>query len=148
MKPFKINRESWHYKLNTEFFNEFSSNDEIPGPHKRVMEKLWEPKHSDFCSYWQATVLRITVIIASILTVCAVLYFISFLVINYHQELVTFLILIAGVTIVMFILEKVYKGVVSFFSKEKPKKEKPESLIAQKYRAHKAKICPMVEYED
>jgi hypothetical protein len=32
MKPFKINRDSWHYKLNRSFFNEY----------EHSMERNWD----------------------------------------------------------------------------------------------------------
>jgi hypothetical protein len=47
MKPFKINRNSWHYKLNKNFANETN------------MRYDWEPKHNNFCSYWRATMFRV-----------------------------------------------------------------------------------------
>jgi len=37
---------------------------------------------------------------------------------------------------------------VTFFSnRKKANDDKPQSLFVQKYKAHKAKICPMVEYD-
>ena len=51
MKPFVINRNSWHYKLNRKFMNEYGWSD-------YRMEDQWEPRHNDFCSYWRATIFR------------------------------------------------------------------------------------------
>lgn len=45
MNTFKINRDSWHYKLNKHFFNEYNM-------------WQWEAKHNNFCAYWRAPAIR------------------------------------------------------------------------------------------
>jgi hypothetical protein len=134
MKPFKINRNSWHYKFNKNFFN----NDDY------CMERRWEPKHNNFCSYWRATMGR--VLVAAILgsTVIGCLAGLAY--ITYHDPIATVSILgtVAGfgATVV---------GGVAFLqyleNRKKANAKKPDSLFVQKYKAHKAKICPMVEYD-
>lgn len=134
MKAFKINRNSWHYKLNRHFFNEHGITD-------YRMEECWEPRHGDFCSYWRATIFRM--IVAATLAV-----------------LVLFVLTGIGIAAYMHPYEtlKVVAGVVGFFGVvfgiiatmvyiERSKNKLDQNLFVQKYKAHKAKICPMVEYE-
>ena len=134
MKPFKINRNSWHYKLNKTFFNNYEYS----------MEYNWEPRHNNFCAYWRATMFRVlfaailTAILGSILTMLGVGV--------YNDPLGAVIVigsvlgLIATMAVIAFTLQ--------FFSnRKKAKADLPDSLFMQKYKAHKSKICPMVEYD-
>lgn len=132
MKPFKINRDSWHYELNKNFFNESS------------MKYDWEPKHNNFCDYWRATMFR--VLFAALLI-----------------SVVGFMLIILGVGVYRYPLESAFivggtLGVCAtlfgFFvigefliNRKNVNANKPDSLFMQKYKAHKSKICPMVEYD-
>jgi hypothetical protein len=141
MKPFIINRNTWHYKLNYNFFGpDF--------PH--LMEHYWEPDHSDFCSYWRATTLRILAIALLIAIAGGALFFLSVIVISHPWEMLIALALITSVLIFITLCHMLFRLLCKFWDwvANAPKKARPESLFAQKYRAHKAKICPMVEYEE
>jgi len=134
MKPFKINRNSWHYKFNKNFFN----NDDY------CMEYRWESKHNNFCSYWRATMGRM--LVAAILGSVVIGALAGFGVLTYYDP-------IGAATTVATIAGFGVAVVCSVYFLEylnKPKKanpDKPDSLFMQKYKAHKAKICPMVEYD-
>jgi Flp pilus assembly protein TadB len=134
MKPFKINRDSWHYKLNKYFFNE----------SEHWMERSWEPRHSDFCSYWRATVFRLLLAGFMIFSILAFLFFIGGAIYSEPvQSLVVVLVIvsfIAMLVLVAWLTEKMK-------SRKNSNYDKPQSLFMQKYRAHKSKICPMVEYD-
>lgn len=127
MKPFKINRNSWHYKLNRNFMQDTN------------MQYHWEPKHSDFCSYWRSTVLRLIVAAFCLLFMFSLLTLIGVAV--YMNPI--------GSLIIVGTLVGVIAAVVGIvvYSEHRKKKEPSQSLIAQKYRAHKEKICPMVEFD-
>lgn len=132
MKPFKINRNSWHYKLNKNFFNESS------------MQYYWEPKHNNFCSYWRATMFRL--LFAASLSLLAIAIFTSLGFVIYLrpiQFLIGFLIAVGiiAIPVVTYLLVEFLKD------RNKAKGYKPDSLFVQKYKAHKSKICPMVEYD-
>lgn len=134
MKPFKINRNSWHYKLNQNFFNDYQYS----------MEYNWEPRHNNFCSYWRATTLR--VFFATCMSIGLVGMFTMMGVGAYNDPLGAVIMvgsvlgLIATVVGIAFTLQ--------FFSnRKKGKADLPDSLFMQKYKAHKSKICPGVEYE-
>jgi uncharacterized protein (DUF2062 family) len=134
MKPFKINRNSWHYKLNKNFFNECQYS----------MEYNWEPRHNNFCAYWRATMFRM--LFAAILTAGLGGMFTVLGVAVYNDPLAVASVvggvlgLIATMVGIAFILQ--------FFSnRKKAKADLPDSLFMQKYKAHKSKICPGVEYE-
>ncbi len=134
MKPFKINRNSWHYKLNKNFFNRYEYS----------MEYNWEPRHDNFCAYWRATMVR--VLFATFLTVILGGLFTMLGVGVYNDPLVAVIVigsvlgLIATMAVIAFTLQ--------FFSnRKKAKADLPDSLFMQKYKAHKSKICPGVEYE-
>ena len=127
MKPFKINRNSWHYKLNKHFLQDTN------------MHYHWEPAHSDFCSYWRATVSRLIA-----LALCTAFTLLTLVVIGgavYRDPIGT---LVAfGSTVGVFGTAIV----IATYIVNRKKKEPSQSLIAQKYRAHKEKICPMVEFK-
>jgi hypothetical protein len=135
MKPFKINRNSWHYKLNRKFFNAY-------GDNEYYMHDSWEPRHNNFCAYWRATMFR--VIFAIFLSVFVGLFFFV-LGGAVYQHPIDFLISISS------ILGIIALGIIVVFCtnwlQKREKKEVPESLFMQKYKAHKSKICPMVEYD-
>ena len=128
MKPFKINRNSWHYKLNEKFMQDTN------------MQYHWEPAHGDFCSYWRSTVLRLIVLGFCLLVMFTLLTLIGVAV---YIDPISSLAMVGTIV-------GVIASVVGIFvySEHRKKKEPSQSLIAQKYRAHKEKICPMVEFEE
>ena len=135
MKPFVINRNTWHYKLNKHFFQEYEHN----------MSYNWEPRHNNFCAYWRATVFR--VIFACFLAAGVVMaLYLTGSAIYYHP--IDALILIGSLigVIALFILTILISEKLK--SRSSNREPKPESLLVQRYRAHKSKICPMVEYEE
>lgn len=132
MQTFKINRNSWHYKMNRTFWNE----------NEHHMEP-WEHKHSSFCSYWRATVFRMVglAFVSSFLIGMGVMLSIATI-----MNPAT-----AGYTVL---------GIVSFFAvvigiamgheylqEYKEKNPEPKTLIGKQYAAYKSKICPSVEFE-
>lgn len=135
MKPFKINRNSWHYKLN-KYMNEDALTD-------NMMRRDWEPKVSNFCAYWRATVMRLVLfgLLASLGTV--MLIALTFAVIT-APGMVFFLF-----TLFAFVVLASY-GVITLAERRKQVKmrqEKPQGLFAMKYRAIKDKICPNIEFD-
>lgn len=126
MKPFVINRKSWHYKMNMNMHDRSTFG--------------WELDHSDFCSYWRKTILNILQILFVLTFVCAIF---AVIVIGFWQAPVESSIMVGAI---IGVFASVI-GVVALFS-YLSNKPKSESLIAQKYRAHKSKICPMVEFDD
>lgn len=134
MKPFKINRNSWHYKLNKNFFNsDFNS-----------MFYSWEPKHNNFCSYWRATVLRM--VFATALGLLAIAMVAALGHTAYNQPLPFFgaIVVIVGFFSLIVGINLTIHGITN---RNKQKSDKPDSLFVQKYKAHKSKICPKVEYD-
>lgn len=128
MKPFKIKKNSWHYKLNANFMPDI------------YMER-WEYYHSDFCSYWRATIGRL--ILAAFMIGVVVLLG-CMIGLAFYLDPVTSLSVVGAAILVI--------GAVTFFAwfstRNHHKPAKSDSLFMQKYKAHKEKICPMVEYED
>ena len=134
MKPFVINRNSWHYKLNRNFMNQYNS-------YEKGMEYQWEPRHNDFCSYWRATVFRMNGV-ALIIALSAILIGMLGLATYMHPlETLT----IAGYIVGVFVAFVCFLFLFAAASVSKEKLDK--SLFAQKYKAHKSKFCPMVGYE-
>ena len=134
MKPFAINRDSWHYKLNKNFMNE----------EGYWMERYWEPKHSNFCSYWRATMFRV-------IGVCFVTLFAGFFIFLigsafYLEPLASLSGLGSGIGVIAILVSMVFASEMIKERKQLADK-KPESLIVQKYRAHKSKICPTVDFK-
>jgi len=132
MKPFEINRNSWHYKLNKNFFNESS------------MYYDWEPKHNNFCSYWRATMFRL--LFAGILSFMC-LGLLSMMGMSAYNDPMAALSVVGTLVAIISIVVGV-AALVSFFNnRKKANADKPDSLFVQKYKAHKAKICPSVEFK-
>ena len=129
MKPFKINRNSWHYKLNCHFLQDYTI----------YTMSYWESTHSDFCSYWQATVSRI--IVMAFFTALALLLLGLLGAAVYMDPIGALVGFSAAVGVIGTAI-----GIAAYIV-NREKKEPSQSLIAQKYRAHKEKICPMVEFE-
>lgn len=134
MKPFKINRDSWHYKLNKHFFNEDSF----------WMERSWEPRHNNFCSYWRATIFRLlfaTALLAVIGFAFSILAY--YLYAHTGQALLT----IGGATLFIVILIGVPLLLVVGTDRIKQSEAVKNSIVLQRIRNHKSKICPSVEFK-
>jgi hypothetical protein len=134
MKPFKINRNSWHYKLNKHFFNEYSY----------CMERSWERYHSNFCSYWRATIFRIvfaTAISAAILTAFSMLAYALYAHTGQTLFTISAIILLGAVLIGIPLL------LVVGTDRIKQSEAVKNSIVLQYIRNHKSKICPSVEYK-
>lgn len=134
MKPFIINRDSWHYRLNKSLLNE-------EGFSKQRMQDYWEPRHNNFCSYWRATVFRmiwIAIIVALIIIVLSCLGYAV-----YMNPWGTVRVVSYAAVIVCAVLGWVYMLCIL----DGTKKKMGNSLFVQKYKVHKSKICPEVEYD-
>lgn len=134
MKPFRINRNSWHYKLNKNFFNEDSW----------WMERTWEPRHNNFCSYWRATVFRLlfaTLLVAMVTTALGGLGY--YIYANTSEAVITLGAIIAAAAVL------IGTPILLMVTADKIKQSETiqRSIIMQRIRNHKSKICPSVEYE-
>ena len=91
MKPFVINRDAWHYKLNMNFAN----------PNNRS----WESDHRNFCDYWRATMGRL-VVIGLLVSFAAFVTFIIVLMIieNPVEFATTFGTVVLGITLAFGII--------------------------------------------
>lgn len=128
MKPFKIKKDSWHYKLNANFMQD------------DFMER-WEYFHSDFCGYWRATIGRL---ILAAFMLMGTLFILSAIAMAFYLNPVESALGLAAIILSgAFITFLVWLG-----TRNHNKPSKPDSLFMQKYKAHKAKICPMVEYDE
>lgn len=136
MKPFKINRDTWHYKLNQKFLNE-------DGRSYIEMQRYWEPKHNNFCSYWRATMFRITGLTFCIFGVGFLLSGLGMLVYQHPFE-----VLKGIIAIVVILASTVAMAWTSETLKKRRQIDAPEGLLAQRLSAYKSQICPMVEYEE
>jgi len=132
MKPFSVNRDSWHYKLNKNFFN--SDN----------MTYTWEPKRSNFCSYWRATMFRLS--FAGLLSIFGI-GLLSMMGVGAYNEPMTALAVVGSIFGMILTIVGIAATVSFFSNRKKAKSDKPDSLFVQKYKAHKAKICPSVEFK-
>lgn len=134
MKPFKVNRNSWHYKLNKNFFNEY----------QYTMGHNWEPRHNNFCSYWRVTMIRSVFAVFLTAFICAVLYTLGSSVYYYPMEALK----VVGMLIATFAGLFAILFVAFHFDRRKYKNaDKPDSLFVQRYKAYKSKVCPSVEYD-
>jgi len=136
MKPYVINKNSWHYKMISK------------GQHWEGYLSHRAPK--DFCSYWRIVMGKLFAYAIAISLVTAILVFFGY---NIYLDPIP---VIGGIlTAIMIIFIALFIAV--FFDKVEERRrkhdydvkfeEKPESLLKMKYRAWKEKTCPMVEYE-
>lgn len=135
MKPFVIDRNSWHYKM-------------ISRGERWDFLTYREPK--DFCSYWRKVVLKLCwfAFVATFLSVFAL-----FLGYNIYMDPLPVL---GGISAGLGLLFGSV-GIAFWLEKRKEQRrqhdydvefnEKQESLLKMKYRAWKEKVCPMVEYK-
>lgn len=130
MKPFKINRNSWHYKLNKYFFNEDT----------HYMEKRWELRHTNFCSYWRATMFRVVGTIAVVATVVSAVIGLSLLTYNHPLEVASIIGTILSIPVI---------AILGMISSEKIREtvKSSDSIVIQRYKTYKSKICPGVDYD-
>ena len=134
MKPFKINRNTWHYKLNKNFFNEYQYS----------MQRNWEPRHNNFCSYWRATMIRSVFAAFLVSLVCVGVYMLGNVVYYYPSETLK----VVGIVTAMFATIFFIIMIALYLDDRKDKRaDKPDSLFVQRYKAYKSKVCPMVEYD-
>jgi len=134
MKTFQINRDSWHYKLNKNFFQD------------TLMERQWEPKHASFCKYWSATMFRIVgaAIMAAMTTI--LLFLIAFAIwtdpLTVLKGVIVFIGIFGAVLSIAVLVDYVQTRPTAMPNDE------PKSMIAMKYYSFKNKICPMIEFKD
>lgn len=134
MQPFKVNRNSWHYKFNMNFFN---ADADYQGARER-----WEFKHNNFCSYWRATMFRM--MWAVILSI-GMFFFVGTLGVGIYNAPITAAIVFAVfIGIIGIAIGTVYVG--DKIKNRKPS-DAPKSLFVQKYIAYKSKVCPQVTYD-
>ena len=144
MKPFRVNRDSWHYKLNKRFLNEY-------GDNRYYMEDSWEPRHNNFCSYWRITMFRLLAAAVFVVCIVSLLVAVGFIIYENPWEAakttavaIAFIVSIfaAAATIVGFShLRDVHRA-------KAQSKQSPDSIFVTRYKAYKSKICPMVEYDE
>lgn len=132
MQTFKINRNSWHYRMNRSVWN----------AHGSLMDR-WEQDHSNFCAYWRATVFRIIGIMIISAFIGSAIVVLSFAAAsNPLAAAITFLAMIGviGGIIGIAVLHE-------YLEERKEKNPEPKTLIGKQYAAYKSKICPKVEFD-
>jgi hypothetical protein len=141
MKPFKVNRDSWHYKLNKHFLND-------RGDNEYYMQDYWERKHNNFCAYWRVTMLRLVVAMFGSAIILMLLFGLGQSI--YQHPWDTFVVVGSVVGVVLAFGTIIVCGMFlsEYFEKRKyQNKEVPDSLFVAKYKSYKSKVCPMVEYD-
>lgn len=135
MKPFKINRNSWHYKL-----NKYVSND-----NQNSMEFYWEPHHNNFCAYWRATMFRLLFVLA--LSSIAGLFLFTAGTAIYINPIEALIVVGSAIAVIASLI-----GVLSLShyldDRKRNRENVPESLFVQRYKTYKSKVCPMVEFKE
>ena len=128
---FTINRNSWHYKLNMYFMDDW----------RAWQIEDWEAK--GFCAYWRSTVWKLLVVALVSLILGAVL---AILLIILLTEPLFFLVILAfialPIALVIFL-----EWFTEYLDRPHQNKGEPTTLFAQKYKAYKDKVCPAVKFE-
>lgn len=141
MNDFKINRNSWHYKLNKKFLNEDGFSDS-------AMRLYWEPKVNNFCAYWRATMIRITLILVMIAVVLFLVGGLAFLTYTDPIGALSGFAVLFGMFVLAGIVVASVNYVPEYFKKASDSIENSDSLVVTKYKSFKSKICPGVKYND
>lgn len=139
MQAFKVNRDSWHYKLNQKFLNE-------RGDSEWYMRDNWEQRHNNFCSYWRVTMFRL--VLALLIAAFGLLVLVTVGIGVYQDPWAA--LRIVSTAIGIFIVFIGLLAIAAYIDNRKYKyksKEAPDSLFIAKYKSYKSKVCPMVEYE-
>ena len=140
MEPFKINRDSWHYKLNKNFLNE-------NGYSAYYMRDQWESEHNNFCAYWRATMFRLLIAGFMSFGLFGLILMLGSAVLANPMGA-----LIAVASVVGFFGTIIGAIAIVVLLKKRRANRKaaaiPDSLFVQKYKTYKSKICPMVEFEE
>ena len=135
MKPFSVNRDSWHYKLNKNLFNTYGNNEVY-------MSHQWEPRHNNFCAYWRATVFRL--LGAAFITTFAFVALVLLIAAVSANPLPALYTVLGTIGVLGFIV--VGAAIMAYFD-SRTTSTKPDSLFVQKIKAHKSKVCPSVEFK-
>lgn len=139
MQAFKVNRDSWHYKLNQKFMNG-------RGDNERYMRNNWEQRHNNFCSYWRVTMFRLVFAVLITIFIVMVLFMIGSGI--YHDPWTALAVFSSAIGILITFIGLVAGASYLDTRKHKRKNEEaPDSLFVAKYKSYKSKVCPMVEYE-
>ncbi len=139
MQAFKVNRDSWHYKLNQKFMNE-------RGDNEWYMLDNWEQRHNNFCSYWRVTMFRLVFALLIAIFIVMVLFMIGSGI--YHDPWTALAVFSSAIGILITFIGLVAGASYLDTRKHKRKNEEvPDSLFVAKYKSYKSKVCPMVEYE-
>lgn len=128
---YTINRDSWHYKLNTYFMDDW----------RTWMIEDWEAR--GFCAYWWSTVwklLIVTVVSLFLGALLAVMLIILFTEPLLFLGVIGFGAALAGIPLFFF-------WFIEYLDRPQPNKGEPTSLFAQKYKSYKDKVCPAVKFE-
>lgn len=109
------------------------------------MDRVWEPRHNNFCSYWRATVFRLLFVLLllgiSSLALSALGYYIYS---NTSEAVITIGAVIAGAAVMIGV------PILLILTADKIKHSSTvqNSIVLQRIRNHKSKICPSVEYRE
>jgi hypothetical protein len=134
MKPFIINRNSWHYKLASK---------------GKYWDVLGEP--TDFCSYWRIVMFGL---LEYLVLVAFLSLIVLFMAVSFYVNPVSTTIGLVAIFSIIFGVFGFHKLVI-FLKENKQKHDydvafnrKQEGLLRMKYRSWKEKICPKVEYNE
>lgn len=133
MGNFKINRDSWHYKLNT--FSQYNNGSKL----------YWESNHTNFCQYWRATLFSCFIFLVVVFGVSLVLGALIYLVITEPLEVFLIFSLIFGAPASVLIFYKISDSTKHF--RDTFLQKETENLFLQKIITMKEKVCRGVSYD-
>lgn len=128
---YTINRNSWHYKLNMHFMDDW----------RAWQIEDWEAK--GFCAYWRSTVWKLLLVALVSFVLCVLLA--GLLIVLLAEPLLFLVILSLFVLPIALVIFSVW--FTEYLDRPQPNKGEPTTLFAQKYKAYKDKVCPAVKFE-
>lgn len=152
MKPFSVNKNSWHYKMNVEMCKTNDSLKQWDYADKFVQSK------DNFCSYWRLTffsMFKVLVVVTFVLLVASLILFVLYKMATAFIYNTAAAFATTGVILSLFVFSIGISLLISWFGKRRSEKlqkilhngETETSLAKAKYSSWKNGICMPVEFK-
>lgn len=123
MRKFKVNTDSFHYQI------------------VRLGCDYLDPRPSNFCAYWATFITKMLIVAFAMMCMLVMIGGVAIVTYRDPMMVLSFVSLLAAVIIIPFVF-------IGFMMLATDKLQTSDGLVATKYKSHKQRVCPQVEYED
>lgn len=153
MKAFTVNKNSWHYKLNTSMCKTNDRLDTTERVERYIMSK------DNLCSYWRMTLWSSFKVLVAVSFICAVVAFLLFTLYNIGVAFITnpatslkvTLAIVGGVALfigIVYVLTRISNSQRIKMNKILYEGETESSIANARYSSWKSGICLPVEFKE